>query len=177
MSRVEKKKKASKHGPQPEEVIFETKRHVFGLIAHIFIFIFGVMVICIYISSVTGWIANFLVFGLLAFLVCLVLARLYVKVYYDNTLKVTEINIQQVTRKALFSGKRSVLGLANVEDVTIIRKCILCYLLDYGTLNIETAGEQDNFLFPYCPKPDQHVKLLMQARERYLQDNPGQMVR
>ena len=178
MNKVDaKKSKARPTTATDDEVIFRTRRHIFGLISHLLIFTLGATGIFAYLSAVTGLVSNFLLFGLLALPAGLILARLYVKVYHDNLLVVTSINIQQVTRKAVFSGKRSVLGLANVEDVTVIRKCIFCYLFDYGTLNIETAGEQDNFLFPYCPQPEKYVKLLMQAREIYLQDNPSQVVR
>ena len=155
-----------------------TRKHLFGLLTTVALLIVGPL-----LGVLLLYLASFLTVLLLLFLcsvlavVVFVLCRVYAKVYFDNVLIITDINVQQVTRKTLFSGKRSVLGLANIEDVTIIRKCVFCYLLDYGTLNIETAGEQDNFLFPYCPQPNKYVKILMQAREKYIQANPGQVAR
>ena len=91
---------------------------------------------------------------------------------------INQTEVRQITQQTLFFTKTSVLGLANIEDVTAIRKGVFAHLLDYGTLNIETAGEQENFKFKYCPDPDRFVGLLMQAREKYLvESNQDQVLR
>ena len=45
---------------------------------------------------------------------------------------------------------------------------LFAHAFDYGTLNIETAGEQENFMFKYCPKPEECARTLMSLREEYL---------
>lgn len=173
-----KKDKPTNTAALNPKVLAETKRHVFGLIAHLSLFVAGLVMACVLAVSSQLVPESWIIFIILAAVIATtILFRIYVRVYYDNQLIITDINVQQVTRRALFSGKRSVLGLANIEDVTIIRRCVFCYFFDYGVLNIETAGEQDNFLFPYCPQPDQYVKILMGARERYIQEHPGQVMR
>jgi hypothetical protein len=46
------------------------------------------------------------------------------------------------------------------------------HLFNYGTLRVETAGEQSNFNFIYCPRPNAVAKLILEARERYVEHPP-----
>ena len=78
-------------------------------------------------------------------------------------MSVTQMEVRQVTREALFVSKSSVLGLANIEDVTVVRDGIFAHIF-----NIETAGEQDNFKFKYCPRPGYFGHEVMKLREEYL---------
>lgn len=92
-------------------------------------------------------------------------------VYRQNRLIVTDRNITQVLQSGLFSRKTSQLNLYNVEDVTATENGFLSTTFGYGELMIETAGEQANFKFAYCPKPDYYAKIILDAREKLL----GQM--
>jgi hypothetical protein len=38
-------------------------------------------------------------------------------------------------------------------------------IFNYGTLKIETAGEQANFHFNMCPNPNYYAKLILEVRE------------
>jgi hypothetical protein len=44
----------------------------------------------------------------------------------------------------------------------------LSTILGYGNLSIETAGEQSNFNFTYCPRPGYYAKVILNAREKIL---------
>lgn len=92
-------------------------------------------------------------------------------IYRQNRLIVTDRNITQVLQTGLFSRKTSQLNLYNVEDVTATESGFISTLLGFGELMIETAGEQANFKFSYCPKPDYYAKIILDAREKLL----GQM--
>jgi len=41
-------------------------------------------------------------------------------------------------------------------------------MMNYGTLKIETAGEQTNFSFTFCPNPNHCAKVILDAREKML---------
>ena len=96
------------------------------------------------------------------------------RIYWSNLLTIDDTEIRQVTREALFTTKYSVLGLANVEDVTVVQNGFFAHAFNYGVLNIETAGEQENFKFKYCPRAEECAKVLMQIREKYLTENSEQ---
>lgn len=110
----------------------------------------------------------FAAFGvLLVFLIILVATF----VYKQNRLIVTDRNITQVLQGSLFSRKTSQLNLYNVEDVTASENGFLSTILGFGELIIETAGEQANFHFTYCPRPGYYAKIILDTREQLL----GQM--
>lgn len=89
-------------------------------------------------------------------------------VYRQNRLIVTDRNITQILQTSIFNRKVSQLNLVNVEDVTSIQDGILATMFGYGVLKIETAGEQANFNFTYCPRPGYYAKVILNAREKIL---------
>lgn len=94
-------------------------------------------------------------------------------VYRQNRLIVTDRNITQMLQYGLFSRKVSQLNMVNVEDVTALQSGIFQTMFGFGDLNIETAGEQVNFHFSYCPRPGYYAKIILNAREQILGQNDG----
>jgi hypothetical protein len=45
-------------------------------------------------------------------------------------------------------------------------------MLGFGTLRVETAGERSKFAFPFCPKPAQYAREIIQAHEDFIQAHP-----
>lgn len=103
----------------------------------------------------------------LAFLVMLIATF----IFKQNRLILTDRNITQILQFGLFNRKVSQLNMNNVEDVTAVQDGFLPTIFNYGTLKIETAGEQVNFHFTFCPNAGYHAKVILDARERIL----GQM--
>jgi len=95
-------------------------------------------------------------------------ALLVSSVYRQNRLIVTDRNITQILQYSLFSRKVSQLNLVNVEDVTSVQNGIFSTIFGYGELKIETAGEQSNFHFTYCPRSGYYAKIILNAREKLL---------
>ena len=91
------------------------------------------------------------------------------RIYRANQLIVTDENVTQVLQIGLFRRKISELSMHNVEDVTADQHGIMQTFLNYGTLTIETAGEQNNFTFIYCPNPNAYAKAILDARQLYMQ--------
>lgn len=159
-----------------EVKIADIRRHPFGLVL-------------IYLQVIVAYI---LAFGLILFLLpsvvgennstadtflavlmlaSSVLAALFLviatKIYRGNQLILTDINVTQVLQTGLFSRKVSELTMENVEDVTADQNGIFPTIFNYGTLRVETAGEQNNFIFKYCPNPNAYAKALQDARASY----------
>ncbi len=88
--------------------------------------------------------------------------------YTNNVIYVTSEKIAQILYVNLFNRKISQLSIGDVQDVTVTQKGILAHLFNYGTLVIETAGEQQNYLFTYIPDPYKHSKLIVGAHEKNL---------
>jgi hypothetical protein len=64
----------------------------------------------------------------------------------------------------------------NVEDVTTVQNGFFPTFFNYGTLKVETAGEQVNFVFTFCPNPGYFANIILNCREKVLgqmaQDEP-----
>ena len=91
------------------------------------------------------------------------------KIYTGNQLIITDSNVTQILQKGLFNRIVSELSMHNVEDVTALQKGILQTIFNFGTLTIETAGEQNNFIFVYCPNPNAYAKAVLDSRQMYFE--------
>lgn len=89
-------------------------------------------------------------------------------IYRQSKLIMTDKDITEVTQEGLFNRRIAQLNVSNIEDATADRRGVFQTLLNFGILNIETAGETDNFYFHYCPEPDKYAKVVLQLRENFL---------
>ncbi len=103
-------------------------------------------------------------------------AMLYVIVYVykKSQLTLTDQSLVQMVQRGLFNKKISRLSMSNVEDVNVEQKGILAHLFNYGTLTVQTAGEEDNFLFNRCPKANVYADQILQARQTYARRHSDQ---
>ncbi len=90
--------------------------------------------------------------------------------YRSNVIYITSEKLAQVLYISLFNRKISQLSIGDVQDVTVTQKGILAHLFNYGTLVIETAGEQQNYTFTFVPDPYQVSKSIVGAHEHNLQE-------
>lgn len=89
-------------------------------------------------------------------------------VYRKSKLTITDRSVVQVLQKGVLIRKISQISLANIEDVTSEQKGVFATYLGYGVLNIETAGEQANFQFGFCPNPHRVAKIILDAKDDFL---------
>ena len=85
--------------------------------------------------------------------------------YKNNVVLITSEKIAQMLYISLFNRKISQLSIADVQDVTVKQQGIFAHIFNYGTLTIETAGEQSNYTFTFTPEPYETAKALVSAHE------------
>jgi uncharacterized membrane protein YdbT with pleckstrin-like domain len=163
-----------------EELITEIRKHPFGLFL---IFAGGVFVTLaltgiLYVisradlasfagnagsagsfKSISYLIGFFLIVG--SIVITLIAAFLYV----SNVIFVTSDKIAQVLYTSLFTRKISHLSIGDLQDVTVTQKGIFATIFNYGTLVVETAGEQQNYTFTFVPEPYQVSKMIVGTHE------------
>ncbi len=98
-------------------------------------------------------------------------------VYRQSYLIITNKNVVQVLQKGLFTRQVSELSMANIEDVSSFQRGVFATMFNFGRMVVETAGEQNNFVFSYCPKPNYHCKVLLDARQKYVEADPSRAMR
>lgn len=85
--------------------------------------------------------------------------------YYLDAWVLTSERILNVEQKSLFSRTVSELDLARVQDVTSEITGILPTILGYGYVYVQTAGEQERFVFEQVPRPHEVRKRVLELVE------------
>lgn len=165
-----------------EKLVCEIKKHPFGLSAIYFGGVFSaVAVLAIFIiagqfaseSGSADLVGNTSKFadimaiggGILALFIIIVTA-IGAYLYKHNVILVTSQKVAQLLSNSLFNRKISQLGIGDVQDVTVKQKGIFAHMFKYGTIIVETAGEQQNYTFTYAPDPYQCARNIISAREQ-----------
>ena len=93
-------------------------------------------------------------------------------VYRQNYLVLTNLHLIQVEQKGLFNRAVAQLSLARVQDVTGRRAGMLATLLNFGNVEVQSAGEKDKFTFHNAPYPQQLADQCLAAHEEFRRDFP-----
>lgn len=159
-----------------EEIILLVRKHIIHLFPVFFLcFIFYVLVFSgIFLlpsfmpSVVEGLAYNIYVLSLsLIFIFTTTfLFNAWVLHYLTVTLLTTEhfVDIQQTS---LFSRKISQLSLDKIQDASALQAGLTHTLLNLGTVEIQTAGEADNFTISFVPDPNAIAQKVMEVEEEY----------
>lgn len=167
-----------------EQVVREIRKHPFGLLVIVltgFILFGTTLVIGTFLSvwlekSGSDYVAGsgnyswmLMAISLLLAILIALLTGVYTFIYRSNTMLVTTDKIAQTLYSNIFSRKISQLSIGDVQDVTVTQNGPIAQLLNYGTIVIETAGEQQNYTFTYTPKPYESSKDIIAAHEKYVE--------
>ncbi len=167
-----------------EELVTEIRKHPVGLA--IIILTGGFVMLALAIVGIFASVTDFVGItgaqetsqvGALITIVCIlliigaaVMTFIAAFLYNSNVIFVTSEKIAQVVYKSLFNRKISQLSIGDVQDTTVTQKGVIAHMFNYGTLVIETAGEQQNYTFTYVPDPYQVSKMIVGSHERNLKD-------
>lgn len=163
-----------------EQVITEVRQSIIGLIKIYLIALIAVAAITTLIivlapdffktsgSSISGSLSAAM---LLSAILLVLIFYTATYIYRQSKLLITDRSLIQILQKSLFIRKVSRLSMADVEDVSTDRRGILASIFNYGTLTVETAGEIENFVFPYCPNPEKYADQIIEARQSFMDED------
>ncbi len=75
--------------------------------------------------------------------------------YYLDVLIVTDKRIIDIEQRGFFKREVSTVRLESIEDITINVSGVVATFLDYGTLKLQTAAENREFIINDIPHPNQ----------------------
>ncbi len=101
----------------------------------------------------------------IAILVLLLVAVLWI--WRRNKVVITDQHIVDIDQLGLFNRKVSTLRLEEIQDISASVKGPLQTILQYGSIVIQTAGERENFVFNYVPKPYELEHYILSIRKKY----------
>ena len=163
-----------------EHILYNVRRSFFGVVHYLFAGLIGVLLLLASlfyvgkyhgISSLDispGWAV---LISVAIFIVVELAVYIMVSTYFNNKLTVTDQSIVQRLQFTPLNFKTSQLGLGNIEDVTYTSNGLLPTLFNFGTIHIETAGEQVNFIFTFSKDPREAVRIIIEAKEEFLRQH------
>ncbi|HET9850156.1 MAG TPA: PH domain-containing protein [Candidatus Saccharimonadales bacterium] len=164
---------------QDERVLAVVRKHwagVAGMYAMAVLVLVALVVLGIFVMpdvDASAGAKTLLIGGGLVVAACLIAVFLtMIYIYHKSNLTITNQSLVQTIQRSLFNKKISRLSMSNVEDVNAEQKGIIASMLGYGTLTVQTAGEEDNFVFSYCPGPNALAERILEARQAYAQHHP-----
>lgn len=80
----------------------------------------------------------------------------------------TDQRIVNVEQQGLFDRVISELSIAKVQDVTSEVHGHLQTFLDFGNVYVQTAGEQQRFIFQHVPHPEEVARLVVKVNDAAL---------
>lgn len=164
-----------KHLPneaENEKIVFFLRRHPITLmsliVGYVFIFLFP-FIAWWYVSYLQPELWQVEVTRTLIILGCslfflfswLFLFQSFIDYYLDIWI-VTNRRILNIEQTGLFSRKISELRLHRIQDVTSNVSGMISTIFDFGNVKIQTAGEEEHFIFEEIPHPTKVAKAILE---------------
>lgn len=161
---------------EDEKLLFEVRKHWFGLFL---VYFFGSFVIVLALAAAVGAAAlpsgefdtirmPVVLLGLMLAILGAIFTAIGAYLYRSNVILVTSDKLAQLLVYGIFQRKISQLSIGDVQDVTVRQHGIIAHALNYGTIIIETSGEQANYSFNFAPDPYLASKAIVGAHEENL---------
>ncbi len=159
-----------------ERILCTVKQHPVGIVI-----IYSAVLLCftaglafmailmpsVFSSSTTAY-SMLALFAVIIAIIVIAIVAVATNVYNQSKLTVTDRNVIQILQQGLFDRKISQISLANVEDVSSQQRGFFANTFNFGCVKIETAGEQANFIFNFCPNPNGVAKIILDAKDDFL---------
>ncbi|HAO81234.1 MAG: hypothetical protein UV57_C0044G0008 [Parcubacteria group bacterium GW2011_GWD2_43_10] len=169
-----------------EKVILELRRHWFSFFRQAFIYLIllvGPLLAYYFIDKFEFSLWSHIYNGGLAEVITrLAISLYYLGVwvfffhtwldYYLDVWIITNERVLSLEQRGVFSRRVSELRLGRIQDVASEVKGMWETFLHFGNVNIQTAGEQPNFLFHQVPNPYEVAERLMRLVDEWNKLNP-----
>lgn len=157
-----------------EETLTLLYRHWFVLLGRMIGFLALLILPIVIIKFINPFIVRFGLTGLITELVWLYLLTIWYAFFYMLTMYlldvwvVTDHRIIDSKQKGYFNRTVSELNLEKIQDVSVHVRGFIQTLLNFGDVEIQTAGTEQNFVFKQVPYPGRVKDLIMQAHRNYV---------
>ncbi len=91
-----------------------------------------------------------------------------ITMYLLDMWMITDHRIIDSQQHGFFSRTVSEASLARIEDVSVIVRGLIPTMLNYGNVEVQTAGAEDRFVFRQIPDPQKVKDIIMKLSSEYL---------
>lgn len=153
------------HIESDETILFRVRKHWFTLVAQMFtIVIVALLPLVFYVTAISillsrqlitfSYIEYFIVFYCIwLILIWMTLFGIWTN-YYLDIWTLTDKRLIAVDQRGFFHRKTASFPLERLQDVTVSINGIIATFLDFGCLEIQTAGEDRKFRVFGLPRPE-----------------------
>ncbi|GAC1369394.1 MAG: hypothetical protein NVSMB39_1170 [Candidatus Saccharimonadales bacterium] len=160
-----------------EKVTKVVYRHIFDVLPT-FVLAVILMLVAVALAYFAGFSPASLPFGLmvtaaLVSLMLIIAVGMFLigwYVYRHNFLVFTTEHLVQVEKIVLFQNRVSQLSFLRIEDVSGSRSGFLQTFFHYGNVQVQSAGEQEKFIFRNAPNPEDLADEILEIHEQCLRD-------
>ncbi len=145
-----------------ECVLKVSHRHWFDILAHFLavitlmgtLFLSFIMLPAFFPGLMTSEYGAFFLFieNTIVLLTWLYIFLIWIDVWFDTWI-ITDDRIINIEQQGLFSREVSEIKLARIQDVSVDVRGFFQTFLNYGDVRIQSAGEEEHFLFRSVPDP------------------------
>ncbi len=167
-----------------EEIIKVVRKDFFIIFTKIIIFLFSSIVPLGFYAVFYVVQADLFVGGLPSTLILLLASAYYLFIwlffffsfidYYLDIWIITNERIIDIRQDGFFSRTISEQKLFRIQDVTSEVIGIVPTILKYGNVHVQTAGEQERFLFEQVPDPDEIRNMIIRLVEENQKKHKGE---
>mgnify|MGYP001564818584 CR=1 FL=1 len=86
---------------------------------------------------------------------------------------VTDHRIIDSEQHGFFSRTVAELHLAKIQDVSVSIAGLVPTFLNFGNLEVQTAGTQEKFFFKQIPNPERVKDIIMEAHNQFIRSHPN----
>ncbi|MDB4939723.1 MAG: hypothetical protein JWO40_148 [Candidatus Doudnabacteria bacterium] len=159
-----------------EEIVLVIRQHWFYLSAKILLWLVFVAILFVFDYFTPMYIPSLFQGGALPYvnlmkniyLMFLILGLFMIWIiHYLNVWIITNKRVVCVFQKGIFEQRISELTFPNVEDISSDTNGIFGTFMSYGNVEVETAGEKENFVFENVPKPKDIERLIFNLMDKH----------
>lgn len=89
--------------------------------------------------------------------------------YYLNVYIITDQRLVDISQESFFNRKISELHLHQIQDVNAQVKGVIATFLHFGDVDVQTAGEREDFIFTTIPNPYTVAKEIINLHEAHIE--------
>lgn len=165
-----------------EEIVLFIRRHLFSYAKWIAIFLLLLIIPALIMSVEIGngviiiddYSRDYFIIGLSAYLLFVMALFLTTWIeYYLNVTIVTKTHLIHIRQSELFTRSVSEQSLLRVQDVSSKVNGFFGNFLKFGSVYVETAGEEPNFILVDIPKPNAVANIIMEIHEELTAEREG----
>lgn len=170
-----------------EQILLQTRRHWFVLVSQILSLVTVGLVPLIAAAALNNIVTTTITSSFditeylseLLFIYCIILVFIWMTIFsvwtnfYIDVLTITDRRAILVDHKGFFWRNVASFRLERMQDINIETNGLFATLLDYGTIDVDTASDDEQFRATFLPKPGRIKSIILQASDNRIASTPN----